>query len=283
MQNAREIADMKLAEALNIAVLTDCGRVRPNNEDAVFADQALGLAILADGMGGNNGGEVASAMAISLLSNSLAAILHACFQAEDAATHSLEELKTRLQAEIDAVNLAIFNVSLSEARFAGMGTTLVLACFYDNRMTVAHIGDSRLYRLRQGRLMQLTRDHSLLQEYLDNGMMRAGDTRFAGYKGLLTRALGVGPWADVDIADHDLLPGDVVLLCSDGLSEMVPEEVIADILQAGREAPQLAAEALVRTANERGGMDNVSVIVVKVRSDFALPAGWWKKLWVHLK
>lgn len=273
---------MKLVDALDIALKTDCGRVRPNNEDSIFADQGLGLVILADGMGGNSGGEVASAMATSLLPNNLAGPLLSCFTRDDEAGCDVEALKAALLAGIEAVNLAIFNVSLNEMQHAGMGTTLVLACFFDNRMMVAHVGDSRLYRLRESQLAQLTRDHSLLQEYLDNGMMKTEDAANAGCRGMLTRALGVAPWLDVDIATHDLLPGDVVLLCSDGLTEMVPDDIIADILLATRDSPQLASDMLVRLANERGGVDNVSVAVIKVRSDFALPEGWWQKLWAHL-
>lgn len=274
---------MKLADVLDIAVRTDRGRVRPNNEDSVFAAASPGLVILADGMGGNDGGEVASAMATSLLSNSLGTMLLTCFTRDDEAGCDGEELKRLLLAEIDSANLAIFNVSLNELRYAGMGTTLVLACFYDNRMTIAHVGDSRLYRLRNEKLELLTKDHSLFQEYLDNGTFEAGDARLLACQGLLTRALGVSPWVEVDIADHDLLPGDIVLLCSDGLTEMVPDAVISDILLAAQDSPQLAADILVRTANERGGGDNVTVAVVRVRGDFAMPEGWWQKLWAHLQ
>lgn len=274
---------MKLAEVLDIAVKTDCGRVRPNNEDSVFADAGLGVIVLADGMGGNNGGEVASGMATALLSNSLAGIMMNCALEENQQHFSNELLRERLIREIEAVNQAIFNVSLSEVHYAGMGTTLVVACFHHNRMLVAHVGDSRLYRLRNARLEQLTRDHSLLQEYLDSGAMRADDVRLLECRGLLTRALGVAPWVEMDLAEHDLHPQDIVLLCSDGLTDMVPDDLIQDILIASGESPQLAAELLVRTANERGGVDNISVAVLRVRGEFTLPEGWWQKLWAHLK
>lgn len=273
---------MKTADALEMAVRTDPGLVRSHNEDAVFAEAALGLAILADGMGGYNAGEVASGMATTLLADSLARFMLTASQ-RDARSMCPEALDHRLLDEIAAVNAAIYQAAERQPRYAGMGTTLVVACFYDNRMSVAHLGDSRLYRLRDGHFAQLTRDHSLLQEQLDSGMITAEEARHSLNRNLVTRALGVDPVVDTEVHDYEVRPGDIMLLCSDGLNDMVDDDEIALTLQTlGGNLP-LAAEQLVHMANENGGRDNVSVILVKVCGDFAVPRGWWQKLRARLK
>lgn len=274
--------DLMLAHVLNLAWCSDRGLVRVNNEDAVFADPALGLAILADGMGGYQAGEVASDLAIRRLADDLGTYAGSCLAAAGADKPDAEALAQRLLGEIAATNAAIFNLALSAPELAGMGTTVVVAWFYDNRMLVAHVGDSRLYRLRDGRLEQLTRDHSLLQEQLDSGVLRPEEAAHAECRGLLTRALGVEPTVEVDVADYPALPGDLILLCSDGLSEMLDDREIGELLRAGSGNLPKLAEDLVRQANDRGGRDNVSVIVVEVVGDFAQPKNWWGRLRARL-
>jgi protein phosphatase len=266
---------MRLAEALEMLVRTDVGMLRSHNEDAVFVNPAAGLAILADGMGGYNAGEVASGMAISMLAESLGSLIA---QPAAACTIDAESIEHCLLDEISAVNLSIFNAAESQAEYAGMGTTLVVACFYDNRMAVAHLGDSRLYRLRAGRLEQLTRDHSLLQEQLDSGMITPEEARYSHNKNLVTRALGVDPEVEVEIHDYAMARGDVVLICSDGLNDMIEDDDIAQILHDAGNDLALAADELIRMANDNGGRDNVSVILVKVRGAYSSPRGWWQKL-----
>lgn len=266
---------MPLSEALEVAVRTDPGRVRPHNEDAVFGDAATGLAILADGMGGYNAGEVASSMATTLLAESIVRTLDDCEpQQLDASGSRIAQ--RHLRERIAEANAEIFFAAQNEPQFAGMGTTLVVAWFYDNRLTVAHIGDSRLYRLRAGTLEQLTRDHSLLQEQLDNGMISVEQARVSRARNLLTRALGVDLRIEPELGDFEVRPGDVYLLCSDGLSDMVDDEYIGRALQEADAGD--AAERLVQMANDNGGRDNVSVIVVKVLGDFTARRGWWQKL-----
>lgn len=264
--------------SLDIALSTDPGVIRSHNEDSVFADARLGLAILADGMGGYNAGEVASGMTTTRLAADLEKLisspafresLHAC----DAAT-----IERHLVNEIGAANFAVFHAAASSPHYAGMGTTLVLAWFYAKRMSVAHVGDSRLYRLRGDSFAQLTRDHSLLQEQLDSGMITPEEARFSGNRNLVTRALGVDPAVDVEIGDFDVKPGDIILLCSDGLSDMVDDEEIALTLRTLGENLQLAADHLVQLANDNGGRDNVSVILVKVRDEFSATQTWWQRL-----
>ena len=164
-----------------------------------------------------------------------------------------------------------------------MGTTLVMAVFYDNRMTVAHIGDSRLYRLRGEEFSAVTRDHSLLQEQLDKGLITAEAARFSENKNLVTRALGVDPTVKPEINDYETRPGDIYLLCSDGLNDMVEDEEIGSAVQMLSSNLELAASQLVEMANDNGGRDNVSVILVKIVREFPADTSWWSKSKTWLK
>ena len=251
--------------------------VRGHNEDAVFANPHLGLAILADGMGGYNAGEVASGMATTFLSSELETVM-------TAKPPHLIDPTTReplahqyLLDKIAAANSAIFNAAESQPQYAGMGTTLVTTLFYDNKVTVAHLGDSRLYRLRGDEFITLTRDHSLLQEQIDSGMISAEDARFSQNKNLVTRALGVDPSVETEIHDYPVEVGDIYLLCSDGLNDMVEAEEIQMTLQMLSANLELAATQLIEMANDNGGRDNVSVILVKVLSDFPVRRNWCSK------
>ena len=273
---------MNLPDVLEVAVRTDPGLVRSHNEDAVFADAALGLAILADGMGGYNAGEVASGMACTLLASNFSRLIPTC-ATQDAGAETEGFALQQLTGEVSTANLAIFNAAQSQPQYAGMGTTLVLAWFFDNRLHVAHVGDSRLYRLRHNRLVQLTRDHSLLQEQLDAGMISPEEARFSQNRNLVTRALGVEPGVDVEVHAHEVHPGDIFLLCSDGLNDMVDDEEIKLTLQTLGGNLELAAEQLVHLANDNGGRDNVSVILIRVLGEYAVPRGWWQRLLATLK
>ena len=241
---------------------TDRGRVRNNNEDSVAFDRDAQIAVLADGMGGYNAGEVASAMATELLASRLLG------QASDDC----------LRDSIDEANAEIYFAAQSEPGCHGMGTTLAVAWFANDRLTTAHIGDSRVYRLRGDGLDRLTRDHSVLQEALDSGIISAEEARFYPDKHLITRALGIDFAVDSEIQEFPVLAGDTYLLCSDGLSDMVDDEEIGQVLLQRRNDPALAADELVQVANENGGRDNVSVVVVKVRDDLVVRTGRWRKL-----
>jgi protein phosphatase len=261
-----------MSESLEIVARTDSGMVREHNEDVVFINPERGLVILADGMGGYNAGEVASGIAISFLASALETSFFDPVQGQDqelpgimaarpSVSHSFAE-------SIGQANTAIYNAACSEETYAGMGTTLVMALFFDNRITVAHIGDSRLYRLRDEELTVVTRDHSLLQEQIDQGIITTEEARFAQNRNLVTRALGVEPWVESEIHAYDVLPGDIYLLCSDGLNDMLPDEEIHLVLQTLSADLEMAADQLIQTANDNGGRDNVSVILVKVLQAF---------------
>lgn len=273
---------MKMGDALDIVFRTDPGLVRSHNEDAVFADAELGLALLADGMGGYKAGEVASGMAISMLARNLSGFL-AGRSLGSTDQSSSSEVASRLVEEIAASNSAIFQAAASQTRYAGMGTTLIVACYFDNALWVAHLGDSRLYRLRAGLFEQLTRDHSLLQEQLDCGMISAEEARYSNNRNLVTRALGVDSTVDTEIQKHEVRVGDVYLMCSDGLTDMVDDDEIALTVQTLSENLPLAADQLVHLANDNGGRDNISVILVKVRGEYPVPRAWWQKLLARFK
>ena len=274
---------MDLDHVLEVVQKTDTGKMRARNEDAVSTIPRLGVVVLADGMGGHNAGEIASGMATSFLVNEFDRLLTEkplAVMPADAAKAASQALLTQL---IFDVNLAIFQASESNPQYKGMGTTLVVAVFYDNKMMVAHIGDSRLYRLRDGEFTQLTKDHSLLQEWIDSGMITAEQALTAQHKNLVTRALGVEAQVEPEIHEHDVSPGDLFLLCSDGLYDMVLDEDIGMTLGGLGANLSLAASQLIDQANDNGGKDNISVVLVKVKGDFAAPSGWWQKFQAWLK
>ena len=268
---------MDLSQALQIVSRSDAGMVRSHNEDAIYVNAACGLAILADGMGGYNAGEVAAGMATTLLGSEL----EKCFQRTpphkpDASGKPYAH--AAVEAEIARTNAAIYQAAQSQPQYAGMGTTLVMAVFYDNSMTVAHIGDSRLYRLRGDDFRQITKDHSLLQEQIDSGLITPAEARRSRNKGLVTRALGVDPVVEPEIRDYDTQPGDIYLLCSDGLNDMVEDQEIGLTLRTLSGNLELAADRLVQTANDNGGRDNVSVILVRIAREYPAARGWLARL-----
>ncbi len=260
---------------LEFSAKTDPGVVRSHNEDCLSISPNLGngfgLAILADGMGGHNAGEVASAMAIVVLRTSLEMQLE---KVESLLSPS-QSILIR-QIVVDAVKLAnstILDAATVELDYSGMGTTLVLALFYDACVMIAHVGDSRAYRYRQGQLEQITRDHSILQEHIDAGLISLDQAKFSQNKNIITRALGVDSQVDVDVHEENVEPDDVYLLCSDGLSDMLDDDEIGAILGHFGSNQTLACDALVEAANISGGRDNVSVILIKVNADISQNPG----------
>ena len=250
----------------DFAALTDAGRVRANNEDAIAFDASLGLAILADGMGGYNGGEVASGMAIALLQASFGRWLtHAGVDAH------VRAIKRALQAGTDEANAAILEAGVANMQLQGMGTTLVLGAFGPQRVVVGHIGDSRCYRLRAGQLELLTRDHSLLQEQLDAGLITPAQAAQSPHRNLVTRAMGIEPGVDLEMHEHEAKIGDLYLLCSDGLSEMVSDGQICTLLLQNCDLSQKAL-LLVAAANDNGGRDNISVVLARAVGEQSAPS-----------
>jgi serine/threonine protein phosphatase PrpC len=275
---------MDLSQTLEIATCTDPGMVRSHNEDSIAADAASGLVVLADGMGGYNAGEVASGMATTVSLTEMRQIL-ANAKPYDIDSRTSEEIAARLVREqVLKANSSIYQAAQRQPQYAGMGTTLVVCLFYDNRLLVAHLGDSRLYMLRDGSFTQVTRDHSLLQEQIDSGIITPEQAKKAQHKNLVTKALGIDPIVEPEIHEYSTKAGDIYLLCSDGLCDMVEDEDIAMTLQTlGKGNLKLAAQHLVQMANDNGGRDNVSVILVRVLREYPGARGVMAKMFGWLK
>ena len=241
--------------------LTDPGLIRGNNEDAVVVDDQHHIAVLADGMGGYNAGEVASAMAINHIRAELADWLAGAGQHASA-----REVKHEMEICADNANRHIFEAARRNADYAGMGTTLVLGLFQPGHAFIGHVGDSRCYRLRGRELQLLTRDHSLLQEQIDAGLITPELAQYAVHRNLVTRALGVEDTVLLEVNEFRLEVGDLYLLCSDGLNDMLRDEQIAAVL-ARPSALADKGRALVEAANEQGGRDNISIILIHVQTN----------------
>lgn len=236
---------------------THPGLLRENNEDAAAFDESSGLAVLADGMGGYNAGEVASSMATTFIHTELARwLLDAGSQA------SGKDIRRAMDACVHNANLAVYTAANVNEHYAGMGTTLVVGVFQDTRVLVGHIGDSRCYRFRNKVLQQITKDHSLLQEQLDAGLITPQQAATSNNKNLVTRALGIDDNVLLELHEHAVEEGDVYLMCSDGLSDMVDDAPIARIMETDAPLAQKARQ-LISIANAHGGRDNITVLLVQ--------------------
>ena len=268
---------MSLRGKLEIVNLTHEGMKRPHNEDSSVTDARLGFAVIADGMGGYKAGEVASAIAVTTILQVVQEGLKSlpAGRVEEGGYSPQSQL---LRKAISEANHLIFSTANNEEQCQGMGTTVVAMLFYDNRYSVAHVGDSRLYRLRDGNLEIITTDHSLIQELIDRGFYTPEEAAENTPKNLVTRALGIDEQVEVDVQEDAAMPGDIYLLCSDGLNDMVNDEEIhltlskysANLVEAGNE--------LVNKANAHGGKDNISVILIRPTQAFPARAGWYTKL-----
>jgi PPM family protein phosphatase len=270
MTDSASTAPADVSPLLEFASLTDTGRARHNNEDTVKLDPLLGLAVLADGMGGYNAGEVASDLAAGKVLEHLSAWLR-----QSPGPHDDDAIRQALSVATQQANQLVHDAAGSRAEYAGMGTTLVSALFAIDSVWIAHVGDSRAYRLRGALFEQLGRDHSLLQEQIDAGLLTPEEASYSMHRNLVTRAVGVEPEVLVDVHAHDLRSGDLVLLCSDGLSDMLPDVVIAQVMR-GHESLEAMAQALVDAANAAGGRDNIAVVLARVRGGLTRAGrGWW--------
>ncbi|UOB05420.1 Stp1/IreP family PP2C-type Ser/Thr phosphatase [[Acidovorax] ebreus] len=239
--------------------LTDTGRVRSNNEDAVAIHETAQMVILADGMGGYNAGEVAAGMAITYIGTEMVRWLQG-----DGSEASPSDVRHALEACVDNANHAILGASMSNPQYLGMGTTLVVGVFRDDRLILGHIGDSRCYRWREGLLRQITRDHSWLQEQIDLGLLTPAQAAVSGQRNLVTRALGVDVSVHIEINEFPVEPGDLFILCSDGLTDMLSDEDLAELARMPI-ALQDKAARMVAMANAMGGRDNISVVLAQTQ------------------
>ena len=269
---------MNLQHKISILGLTDVGIVRKKNEDTIGYDSALGLVVLADGMGGHRGGEVASSLTVESIIDTMQKQLPAIDVHHTDSVSGFSLVSICVQNAIDQANDLVFKTSEANPANRGMGTTIVVLQFYNNTISLAHIGDSRCYRFRADTLDQLTRDHSLLQELIDRGFYTPAEARHSMNKNLVTRALGIDPVVTPDIQEEIVLKNDIFLLCSDGLTDLVEDEDICLTIKQFSDNLEEAAKQLITKANQKGGLDNISVMLCRVDEDFATNRSWHKKL-----
>lgn len=258
---------------------SDIGLTRHHNEDRFHADPAAGLFIVCDGMGGHRAGEVASSRTAALIPQHLAALtadptlpLIGMIRPEwSVATN-------RLASAVRLANHRVHQEAAQQLAYAGMGTTVVAAWLVGSTVSVAHVGDSRLYLIRDQTIQPLTRDHSLVQEQVRSGLLTEAEAAHATHKHVLTRAIGVQPQVDVELGEFPLVHGDLLLLCSDGLTTGVsPDEILRVVLESPD--PQTVSNHLIALANDAGGVDNTTVVAVKVTHP---ELGLWNRLYDRL-
>jgi protein phosphatase len=254
--------------------VTDVGKVRDHNEDALGASPELGLWVLADGMGGYNAGEVASGIAVKTV---IDMVTQACKRPEkrnevETGTGYMRQT-IALRDAVHRANKVINQTAQSQPQCEGMGTTLVASLFYDDKVSIAHVGDSRMYRLRGNRFEQITMDHSLLQELVDRGFYSQEEAQRSTNRNYVTRALGVEANVDVEVQEVEVQKGDYFLMCSDGLPDMVEDEDIHLTISTFNNDVRTIGEQLIKLTNDNGGRDNVSVILVRVADAFPADVG----------
>jgi len=257
---------------------TDTGRVREHNEDTIGTDPDVGLVVLADGMGGYKSGEVASGIAV----RTLLGLIKESVELQDLTVTDLGTGLSRpgilLRDAIHRANKIIYQTARTQPNCEGMGTTVVAGLFFDDKLTIAHVGDSRMYRLRDNRLEQVTQDHSLMQELVSRGFYTPEEAARAAAKNFVTRALGVEPTVEVEITEIPVVKDDLFLLCSDGLSDMVEDDDIQLTISTFGANLETLARQLVLLSNENGGRDNISVVLARVLEGFPARRGMMDRL-----
>jgi protein phosphatase len=252
------------------------GKVRKNNEDAFYLAPDKGLLVVADGMGGHASGEIASRMAVDVIKNyfndpglSNKTPLIGTYNDD------FTETTNRLGSAVCLANTVVCEAARSDAQRRGMGTTVVCALLHNRKLSIAHVGDSRLYLIRAGGIEQLTDDHSVVAEQVKRELISREEAEQSDIKNMLTRAVGTGDEVEVDLDELNLLGHDILVLCTDGLTNMVRDEEILSVVLAGQ-GPAAACQRLVDLANERGGRDNITAVVA-----YFLEEGWLSSL-IHL-
>ena len=260
---------MNLQNKITILGLTDTGLVREKNEDAIGFDSKLGLVVLADGMGGHRGGEIASGLTVDKIIDTVQQNLPAIEAGQTDPDSGLSLESTCIQKAVETANRLVFETAEDNPELKGMGSTVVVLQFFNNTLSLAHIGDSRCYRFRGDKLEQITKDHSLNQELIDRGFYSPEEARKSMNKNMITRALGIGPIVSTDIREDHVNIGDIYLLCSDGLTDLVEDDYIYLTIKKFGNNPEEAARQLITKANENGGKDNISVMLCQVNQEFS--------------
>ncbi len=264
---------MSLRGKVRLVAQTDTGKVREHNEDTIAFDADIGLLVLADGMGGYNAGEVASGIAVKTIVNLVReSVEREDLRVPDQAT-GMSRASIILRDAIHRANKIIYQTARAQPQCEGMGTTVVSALMFDNKIAVAHVGDSRMYRLRNDKFEQVTLDHSLLQELVDRGFYSPEEAQRAANKNYVTRALGVEQSVEVEIQEVPTQKGDFYVLCSDGLSDMVEDDDIHLTISTFGANLETVAKQLIQLSNDNGGRDNVSVVMAHVAESYPASKG----------
>ncbi len=269
---------MALADKIEIINVSDVGKIRPHNEDSTLTHLNKGVALLADGMGGYKAGEVASAIAVTATHHEILQNIHRIKTSQVEPKSGMTAVSKVLQQALTSANSNIYNIGQQDAECRGMGTTIVSCIFHDDMVTVAHVGDSRLYRKRGRNFGQITKDHSLIQEVIDRGLYTPEEAMEKTPRNLVTRALGIEASVDIDVMEEQVSIDDIYLLCSDGLNDMVDDEEIDLILSKYSVNLVQAANELVKKANEKGGKDNISIILIRILGEFSSSGGFFRQL-----
>lgn len=269
----------RLDNALKFTGVTNAGCTRAKNEDCITWNAKLGLAIVTDGMGGANAGEIAGQITAETILKEVGEGIedqpYDPTEVDEGEIHNRASLM--LYNSLQKANKVVLRIANDQPECNGMGTTALATLFYDNKISVAHVGDSRLYLLRDEQLTQLTEDHTVLQKVISSGIYSREEAERTVNKSIVTRAVGVSVDLNIDILEQPTLPGDLYIMCSDGLSDIVPYKEIRSLLIAKRKKKELA-QNLVDLAIEKGGSDNISVVLVKVSKPYKLQRSFIQKL-----
>jgi Serine/threonine protein phosphatase len=251
---------------------TDTGIVRLSNEDNFIIDEKLGLLIVADGMGGHAAGEIASKIAVSVIHDHLLSGKKVL----GAYNESYSETTNNLNAALHLANLAVLEAAEGSAQLHGMGTTIAAVLICGNRLSIAHIGDSRVYLVRSGNIEQLTDDHSMINEQLKRDLITREEAVNSTKKNYLTKALGISAEMEADLSELTLLSGDILLLCTDGLSNMITDEIMLETILFAQK-PAAICDLLINAANEKGGKDNITAVIgwVKKKKWYSALLNYW--------
>lgn len=255
---------MKINCKIEIASNTDVGTKRTNNEDYTQVEQSLGLVVLADGMGGYLGGEIASKLATTTIINEIKKNIHSKLSEPYQTSFISSDVYEIIHKAVKVANKIVYEMAINLKEYTGMGTTIVFAMFFNDRVLVGHIGDSKLFRYRYGELIPLTNDHSLIQEQINLGYLTYHQAKEVKYKNLVTRALGVEADVKLELQEFEILENDLYLLCSDGLSDYVTVPELEVTIKNNEENIYSISKSLIEQANYVSGKDNVSVIMVNV-------------------
>jgi protein phosphatase len=247
------------------AGLSDIGRKRTNNEDSFHADDQVGLYIVADGMGGHRAGEVASSTVISSVKDYMEAF-HTSLAARERNDDNMSPAATAVCHSIELANRVVYQLSQDQGSYKGMGSTAAVAYLCDDRLVTANVGDSRIYLIREDSMEQLTKDHTLLAEHMRKNPNWDPNTASIPMKHILVRAVGIHETVEADVYEMQPIPGDFLLMCSDGLSDMLSDEEILQAVLGGGELEEICAR-LVNMANERGGLDNITAVLLLVQKE----------------